>query len=126
MPSVKLRTVIGWMLLVMTVSAFLLGVVWKQYTFVAESRALLRGEQDRERLQNAVMLLETQVRALRRPERLEKLARTRFGLIDPGPPVAVQPEGQVLADGAGPQVAANKNLQAARGPEVFGWRLGGW
>ena len=94
----KLRSVFGWMMAVSVVAALLIGYVWKQYTYVSLSRALMAADRDQARLQNEVMLLETQVRGLRQPSRLEALARDHFGLIDPGPPVLIQPEGQILAD----------------------------
>ena len=99
----KLRVILGWMAMVMILASLPLGMVWKQYAYVNLSRGLQTAEKDRGRLQNHVMLLETEVRGLMRPSRLEALARDHFGLVDHGPPIDVQPADQILAnkDGSG-------------------------
>ena len=113
----KLRSVIVWMGLICLGASLLMGIVWKQYTYVNLSRGLQRAEKDRGRLQNEVMLLETQVRGLRQPSRLEELARDHFGLIDPGPAIVIQPEGQVLA-GSG---KADDSVKTASWRGFFKW-----
>ncbi|HAO98756.1 MAG TPA: hypothetical protein DCQ83_01790 [Fibrobacteres bacterium] len=120
----KLRLVIGWMVGVMLVISLPLGLVWKQYAYVNLSRDLLAAEKERGRLQNEVMLLETEVRALARPSRLESLARDRFGLVDPGPPILIQPEGQVLAGTSGSNGADTMNTASWRGKKA--WRTDGF
>ena len=115
----KLRSVIVWMGVVLVAAALLMGIVWKQYTYVNLSRALLNSDKDRARLQNEVMLLETQVRGLRQPSRLESLARDHFGLVDPGPAIVIQMEGQILASS---QSDENKdNLKTASWKGLFKW-----
>jgi cell division protein FtsL len=93
----KLRSVVVWMALVMLTTLLPMGLVWKQYAYVNLSRSLQKAEKDRGTLQNEVMLLETQVGELKEPSRLEALARDHLGLVDAGPPIMVQAEGQVLA-----------------------------
>ncbi len=93
MRRVKLRAVIAWMALVLLGAMSLLCLVWKQHEYARLARALDEGEKQRTQLQSGLMLLETEVRALRQPARLEAMARGRFGLIDPGPPIAVRSEG---------------------------------
>jgi cell division protein FtsL len=113
------------MAMVMLVASLPLGMVWKQYAYVNLSRGLQTAERDRGRLQNEVLLLETEVRGLMRTSRLETLARDRFGLIDPGPPILVQPEGAVLA-GAGGSDGTMDTLKAASWRERAGWRTNGF
>ncbi len=115
----KLRAVVSWMALVFLGASLLMGIVWKQYSYVNLSRALLKSDKDRARLQNEVMLLETQVRGLRQPSRLESLARDHFGLIDPGPPIDIQPEGQVLASSASSPEKTDLKISSWRG--FFKW-----
>ena len=114
----KLRSVVGWMVVVLAGAALLMGIVWKQYTYVNLSRALMNSDKDRARLQNEVMLLETQVRGLRQPSRLEALARDHFGLVDPGPAIVIQMQGQILAN-----APANNgdSLKTASWKGLFKW-----
>jgi hypothetical protein len=95
----KLRSVIVWMALTLLVASLPLGMVWKHYAYVNLSRGLLEAEKRRSGLGNEVLLLETELRRLKDPARLESLARERFGLKEAGPPVLVPAEGQVLAQG---------------------------
>ena len=84
---------------VVSIIAFLLmGFVWKQYAYVNLSRSLLKSDQEIGSLQNRMMVLETEIRGLKQPARLEALARDHFGLVEGRVPILVQAEGQVLAD----------------------------
>jgi len=87
--GVKLRVVVGWMGLTLFLVSLPLGLVWKQQTYVRYARSLIQTKNERARLQNEVLLLETEVRGLKNPSRLELLARERFGLIDPVATVTV-------------------------------------
>lgn len=117
MRGIKLRILVGWMALVSLAASVLLCVVWKEHEFVRLSRVVLRTQKEAARLQDGVLVLETEVQSLRKPSRLEELARERFGLINPGSPIVVQPEGQVLARGSKPElVSANGTVKTA------GWR----
>lgn len=110
----RLRTLVLWMGMILILALLPLGMVWKQYTYVNLSRALLECKKDRGRLQNQAMLLKTQVRGLLQPSRLESLARDRFGLIDPGPPIEVQPPDQVIASREITGESEPDTLKAAR------------
>jgi type II secretory pathway component PulJ len=107
-------------------ASLLLGMVWKQHAYVRFSRDLHAGEKRHASLHNAVLLLETEVRALRQPSRLETLARDRFGLIHPGPPLLVQPDGQILARGREAGPAGGMGIRAARWLKEFTWRIKGF
>ena len=127
MRRIQLRTVVAWMGLVILGASSLLGVVWKQHACARLSRALYHGDKERARLQSEVMLLETDVRALRQPARLETLGRERFGLVDPGPPVMVTLERAPAAyGGARGTDAAAGNVASARWGGGFAWRTSGW
>jgi cell division protein FtsB len=119
----QLRSVAAWMVMVCAAASLLLAMVWKQQAYVSLSRALQAGEKERARLHNSVLLLETEVRALRQPARLEALARDRFGLIHPGPPILVQPSGQILARAVPGERAP---LRLARWLERLPWPISGW
>ena len=95
--SVKLRAVFAWIALMLLIVSFPLAQVWKQQTFVRLSRELIQAGRDRDALATEVLVLETETRALGQLSRLETVARERLGLINPGPPTVIQPEGQVLA-----------------------------
>ena len=95
--SVKLRAVFAWIALMLLIVSFPLAQVWKQQTFVRLSRDLIQAGRDRDALATEVLVLETETRALGQLSRLETVARERLGLINPGPPTVIQPEGQVLA-----------------------------
>ena len=97
--AVKLRAVFAWMALTLLVASLLLAQVWKQQAFVRLSRDLIQAGRDRDALATEVLVLETETRALGQLSRLETVARERLGLINPGPPTVIQPEGQVLAQG---------------------------
>ncbi len=95
--NVKLRAVFGWIALMLLIVSLPLAQVWKQQTFVRLSRELMQAGRDRDALGTEVLVLETETRALGQLSRLETVARERLGLINPGPPTVIQPEGQVLA-----------------------------
>jgi cell division protein FtsL len=122
----KLRSVVVWMALVLLTTLLPLGLVWKQYAYVNLSRALENAEKDRGSLQNEVMLLETQVGELKEPSRLEELARDHFGLIDAGPPIMVQAEGQVLASNSQGSGAAGATPAASGGEDTLKMKTASW
>ena len=101
----------------------MLSLVWKQHEYVRLARALDLGEKARMQLQSGVMLLETEVRSLRQPARLEALARGRFRLVDPGPPIAVRPEGFSESPAGG---VPGENLHTANWRGGLAWRTKGW
>ena len=107
--------------MVLFLASLPLGMVWKQYAFVNLSRGLQEAEKDRGRLQNQVMLLETEVRGLMRPSRLESLARDHFGLVDHGPPIEVQAGDQILASQEKSGVAGTDSVKAASWPGKSAW-----
>ena len=121
----KLRSVVTWMAMVMLVASLPLGMVWRRYAYVNLSRGLEAAEKDRARLQNEVTLLETQVRALKQPSRLETLARDRLGLVDPGTPIVVQIEGQVFAS-AGTLDGRRDSVEAASWRGGAAWQTDGF
>ena len=127
MRGFKFRSVVGWMALIFLSASFLLGMVWKQQAYARLARDLEVGERKRAGLHNAVLHLETKVRALRQPARLEALARDRFGLIHPGPPLMVLPEGQIFVHGfTGGGERPSPPIRAARWLKEFAWRIKGW
>jgi hypothetical protein len=126
MRGFKLRTVFAWMTLMVMTASLMLGKVWKEYAYAHLSRGLFLGEKDKAQLQNEVMLLETEVHALRQPSRLETLARERFGLVDVAAPIVIEREGKALArEEKSVEFSANENIQAARWGG-FAWRIKGW
>ena len=106
--AVKLRTVTAWMAVMLTCASLALGHIWKQQTHARLSREIVVVARDRDRLASEVLLLDTETRGLRQYSRLERVARERLGLVDPGPPVMIHPAGQVLAkrDGEGGRIPA--------------------
>lgn len=120
--SVKLRAVFAWMALTLLVASLLLAQVWKQQAFVRLSRELIQAGRDRDALATEVLVLETETRALRQFSRLETFARERLGLINPGPPTVIQPEGQLLARSSGESAeGTGARVQAARFEFLRGW-----
>ena len=107
--AVKLRVVVAWIVLMLAAASLPLAQVWKQQTYARLSRELIEAGRERDRLATEVLLLETETRALGQLSRLEAFARDRLGLIDPGPPVVIQPEGQVLAS----TDTASREIQSA-------------
>jgi cell division protein FtsL len=106
--AVKLRVVVAWIALMLVAASVPLAQVWKQQAYARLSRDLIEAGRERDRLATEVLLLETETRALGQLSRLEAFARDRLGLIDPGPPMVIQPEGQVLAaadSAAGKEIA---------------------
>ncbi|MCD6024181.1 MAG: hypothetical protein K0Q91_1097 [Fibrobacteria bacterium] len=120
--AVKLRAVFAWMALTLLVASLLLAQVWKQQAFVRLSRELIQAGRDRDALATEVLVLETETRALRQFSRLETFARERLGLINPGPPTVIQPEGQLLAGRSGESGEETGGpVQAARFEFLRGW-----
>jgi cell division protein FtsL len=111
--AVKLRAVFAWMALTLLVASLLLAQVWKQQAFVRLSRELIQAGRDRDALATEVLVLETETRALGQFSRLETVARERLGLINPGPPTVIQPEGQLLARGS-EAGESGSSIQSAR------------
>jgi cell division protein FtsL len=95
--GVKLRAVIAWMAGMLLAVSLPLAHVWKQQAHARVSRDLVKTARDRDALAAEVLLLETETRALRQYSRIESVARRRLGLIDPGPPVVIQPADRPLA-----------------------------
>ena len=114
--TVKLRAVFAWIALMLIIVAFPLAQVWKQQTFVRLSRELIQAGRDRDALATEVLVLETETRALGQLSRLETVARERLGLINPGPPTVIQPEGQVLAQvqDSGTSGSSGSSIQSAK------------
>jgi cell division protein FtsL len=108
--GVKLRSVIAWIMVMLLAASLALAHLLKQRTHTRLSRELVNTGRERDALATEVLLLETETRGLRQYSRLEAVARQRLGLVDPGPPVVIQPDGQVLAEakdgGAAPIRAA--------------------
>jgi cell division protein FtsL len=121
--AVKLRAVFAWMALTLLVASLLLAQVWKQQAFVRLSRELVQAGRDRDALATEVLVLETETRALGQLSRLETVARERLGLINPGPPTVIQPEGQLLAQGSDDSEAgeSGSSIQSARFGFLKGW-----
>jgi cell division protein FtsL len=97
--GVKLRTVTGWMAVMLLAASLALAHIWKQQMHARLSREIVVMGRERDALAAAVLLLDTETRGLRQYSRLEAVARQRLGLVNPGPPVMIQPAGQVLASG---------------------------
>jgi cell division protein FtsL len=114
--AVKLRAVFAWMALMLLVASLLLAQVWKQQAFVRLSRELIQAGRDRDALATEVLVLETETRALGQLSRLETVAREHLGLINPGPPTVIQPEGQLLAQASGDSEGeeAGSSIESAR------------
>jgi len=108
--AVKLRSVVAWIALMLVAATVPLAQVWKQQTYSRLSRDLIEAGRERDRIATEVLVLETETRALGQLSRLETFARERLGLVDPGPPVVIQPEGQVLASA---DSAGGKDIQSA-------------
>ncbi len=90
-PSVKLRALFAWMVLMPAFVSMPLAHVWSQQSYARMAREMVRESRDRDRLNAEVMRLETETRGLRSLSRLEEAARGRLGMIHPGPPMLVQP-----------------------------------
>jgi cell division protein FtsL len=112
--AVKLRAVFGWIALMLLIVSLPLAQVWKQQTFVRLSRELIQSGRDRDALATDVLVLETETRALGQLSRLETVARDRLGLINPGPPTVIQPEGQVLAQAGEGSKENSGSIQTAK------------
>jgi cell division protein FtsL len=95
--TVKLRVVVSWIALMLVIVSLPLAKIWKQQAYARLSRELVQAGRERDRLATEVLVLETETRSLGQLSRLETFAREHLGLIDPGPPTVIQPQGQVLA-----------------------------
>ena len=126
MQAFKLRSILVWIGLIFTAASFLLGIVWKQNTYVQLSRRLIAGERDYAQLNNALLILETEVSELKNPSRLEKMAMERFGLIHSISPILVQPDGQILAKQNSRSETSPLSIHTASWLEGFAWRIKGW
>jgi cell division protein FtsL len=88
--DVKLRNVAGWMAVMLAAVSLALAYVWKQQEHARLSRELAKAGRDRDALVAEVLLLETETRGLRHYSRLESVATTRLGMVNPGPPVMIR------------------------------------
>jgi hypothetical protein len=104
--GVKLRTVTVWMAVMLSLASLALAHVWKQQTHARLSREIVKIGRERDALAATVLLLDTETRGLRQYSRLEAVARQRLGLIDPGPPIVIQPAGQIVAENGGAPIRA--------------------
>jgi cell division protein FtsL len=100
-PSVKLRALFAWMVLMPAFVSMPLAHVWSQQSYARMARELVRDGRERDRLNVEVVRLETETRGLRSLSRLEEAARGRLGMIHPGPPVLVHPGDAVPSRGHG-------------------------
>ncbi len=110
--AVKLRSVAGWILMMLAVASVAMAHIWKQQSHVRLSRELASGAGARDALAAEVLLLETETRALRQYSRIEAVAKARLGMINPGPPVMIRV-------GEPDSVPARAELLAARWKGFF-------
>ncbi|MEO7425236.1 MAG: hypothetical protein ABI036_08610 [Fibrobacteria bacterium] len=99
MKGLKLRTVVGLFLLVLSLAGVLVAHVWKQNAYVRLSMSAVKIAKQKSQLGNDIALLEISVGALKKLSRIEALARDRFGLEYGNAPVLVYLESG--ADGVG-------------------------
>lgn len=116
--GVKLRTVTVWMAVMLLGASMALAHIWKQQTHARLSREIVTMGRERDLLVAGVLMLDKETRGLRQFSRLETVARQRLGLVNPGPPIVIQPVGQVLAAGEG-RGGARDFIPAARVKRLF-------
>jgi hypothetical protein len=113
--GIKLRTVTAWMAVMLLGASMALAHVWKQQMHARLSREIVVMGRERDVLASEVLLLDTETRGLRQFSRLEAMARQRLGLVNPGPPIVIQPAGQVLVQGA----SDRDGIKASRMKRLF-------
>ena len=94
---IRLRTVTGWMAVMLVLAGVAVAHVKKQHAHATLSREVAQTARMRDALVAEVLLLETETRGLRRYARIEAVARERLGMVNPGVTVALQRGGQVVA-----------------------------
>jgi cell division protein FtsL len=106
--DVKFRNVATWMAVMLVTVSLALAYVWKQQEHARLSRELAKAGRDRDALAAEVLMLETEARGLRHYSRLEAVATTRLGMVNPGPPVMIR-----VGEGADAQARATTSANAS-------------
>ncbi len=99
----KLRGIIGIFFLVLCCAGVLVAHVYKQNTWVRLSMATIKIGKAKLQLLNDIALLEVEVGSLKKPSRIETLAKGRFGLEYGNTPILVYPEDKGIVEPHGPQ-----------------------
>ena len=93
MKGFRLRNIVALFLFVLLGASVLVAHVWKQNAYVRLSKESARLAREHKALRDSIALLEMQAGELRKPARIEGLARARFGLEYGKHPVPVYPAG---------------------------------
>lgn len=93
MKGFRLRNIVALFLFVLLGASVLVAHVWKQNAYVRLSKESARLVREHKSLRDSIALLEMQAGDLRKPARIEGLARARFGLEYGKHPVPVYPAG---------------------------------
>ena len=100
----KLRGIVGIFFLVLCCAGVLVGHVYKQNTWVRLSMGTINIDKAKLRLLNEIALLEVEVGTLKKPSRMESIAKGRFGLEYGNTPILVYPEDKGIVEPHGPEV----------------------
>ena len=90
----KLRKIVALMGLALGFAGVFVAHVWKQNTYIGLSLDAAKFEMQKAKLLGDVALLELEVGDLRKPERIERLAKEKFGLEYGVKPILVYPDGE--------------------------------
>ena len=94
----KLRGIVGIFLLVLCGAGILVAHVYKQNTWVRLSMAAIKISKAKLQLLNEIALLRVEVGSLKKPSRIESLAKGRFGLEYGNTPILVYPEDKGMVE----------------------------
>lgn len=92
--GVKLSDVLVWFTVLLCIAGLFVANVWRQNAFIHASKENIALRKQVERLESDVVGIQMEIDGLRDNNRLETLARDRFGLAYAGVPVPVYSEGK--------------------------------
>ena len=92
MKTIRLRNIFGWMLLVLACAGIFTAQVWKQNQYVKLTRDYAASQAQLVKVKSDVASIQLHNKKLKDYKRLEKLARTKFGLVYTGIPEFVYRE----------------------------------
>ena len=90
--GVKLRKILLSMIVAFCVASIFVAQVWKQNTYMHLAKAVGKDEKEQSRLRGEIARVEMEINELKRGDRIESLARARFGLTYGNAPILVYAE----------------------------------
>ncbi len=90
--GVRLRKILLWMIMAFCLASVFVAQVWKQNTYMRLAKSISKNEKIQTRLRGEIARLEMQINELKRGDRIEAIAKMRFGLENGAAPVWVYAE----------------------------------